>query len=205
MLLVKEHKGADISSKVSLRLIEFPKTYWRFILLVVVFGLGNSSNAFLIMQIKSHGLSLPVTIIIYAAYNLVAAIISYPAGALSDKLGRKPLLIAALSIFATTYAGFALSSSALVMGGLFILYGMFQGIFRVMGKAFATDFVLPDKRASAIGWYGTTTGLSNLIASIVAGLLWDKVGHPAVFLYGAATALVSISGFILLLPRSSHI
>jgi len=205
MLMVKEHKGADISSKVSLRLIEFPKTYWRFILLVVVFGLGNSSNAFLIMQIKSHGLSLPVTIIIYAAYNLVAAIISYPAGALSDKLGRKPLLIAALSIFATTYAGFALSSSALVMGGLFILYGMFQGIFRVMGKAFATDFVLPDKRASAIGWYGTTTGLSNLIASIVAGLLWDKVGHPAVFLYGAATALVSISGFILLLPRSSHI
>lgn len=201
ILLVKERRSAEIQSKISLRLKAFPKAYWQYLMLAALFSIGNSSNSFLILQLKSTGLSLTDTIIVYAFYNLVAAAISYPAGALSDRFGRKPLLIGALAIFAVTYAGFALSRSPVLIGALLISYGLFQGIFRAVGKAFAVDFVQPEMRASAIGWYGTAIGLSGLVASIVAGILWDKVGHPAVFIYGALFSVFGIIGFSIGLPR----
>jgi len=201
ILLVKEHRSAEIRSKVSLRIRAFPKAYRRYLILMALFGIGNSSNSFLILQLKSTGLSLTATIITYAFYNFVAAAISYPAGSLSDRFGRKPLLIGALMIFAITYAGFAFLQSTVLIGALLILYGLFQGIFRAVGKAYAVDFVQPGMRASAIGWYGTATGLANLVASIVAGLLWDKVGHAAVFIYGALFALIGIAGFLFALPH----
>ena len=82
---------------------------------------------------------------------------------------------------------------------------MFQGIFRADGKAFASDFVPEHLRASGVGWYSTTVGLLQLVASVVAGLLWDRIGHAAVFYYGATFALVGSSGLLLLIPpqRSS--
>ncbi|MBS1530588.1 MAG: MFS transporter, partial [Bacteroidetes bacterium] len=203
ILLVKERRSAEIRSKVSLRIKAFPKAYRRYLLLAALFGIGNSSNSFLILQLKSTGLSLIATIVIYTFYNFVAAAISYPAGSLSDRFGRKPLLISALIIFAITYTGFASLKSAALIGGLFILYGLFQGIFRAIGKAYAVDFVQPEMRASAIGWYGTAVGLSNLAASIVAGILWDKVGHPAVFVYGVIFAVIGIGAFIVALPRTN--
>ncbi|MGN6179261.1 MAG: MFS transporter [Mucilaginibacter sp.] len=205
ILLVKEHRSSAIRSKVSLRLSTFPKAYWRYLLLVALFGLGNSSNSFLILQLKSAGLSLTTTIIIYAFYNFVAAAISYPAGSLSDRFGRKPLLIGAVIVFAITYAGFAFSQSVILIGALLILYGLFQGIFRAVGKAYAVDFVKPEMRASAIGWYGTSIGLSNLVASIVAGILWDKVGHTAVFIYGAIFGIIGIIGFLFWLPNRINV
>ncbi|MBS1522170.1 MAG: MFS transporter [Bacteroidetes bacterium] len=197
ILLVEERRSAKIRSKVSLHLSTFPKAYTRYLWLAALFSIGNSSNSFLILQLKSTGVSLPLTIIIYAFYNFVAAIVSYPAGSLSDRVSRKSLLIGALTIFAVTYAGFASVKNTVLMGGLFILYGLFQGTFRAVGKACAVDFVEPELRASAIGWYGTAIGLSNLIASIIAGVLWDKVGHSAVFIYGASFACLSIIGFLL--------
>ena len=88
------------------------------------------------------------------------------------------------------------------IGVLFILYGLFQGIFRSVGKAYTVDFVRPELRAGAIGWYGTATGLSNMVASIVAGVLWDKIGHSAVFIYGALFAFIGIIGFLFALPNT---
>lgn len=203
ILLVKEHRTGGIRSEVSLRLRAFPKMYWRYLLLVALFGIGNSSNSFLILQLKSTGLSLTATIIIYAFYNFAAAAISYPAGSLSDRFGRKSLLIGALAIFAITYAGFAFLQSAVLISALLISYGVYQGIFRAVGKAYAVDFVQPEMRASAVGWYGAATGLSGLVASIVAGILWDKVGHAAVFIYGALFAVIGIIGFLAGLPRKT--
>jgi MFS family permease len=85
----------------------------------------------------------------------------------------------------------------ILVAGLFVFYGLYQGIFRAVGKALASDFVPDRLRASAIGWYSATIGLLQLTASIVAGLLWDKVGHAAVFVYGATFAL---AGIVALLP-----
>ena len=135
-------------------------------------GIGNSSNAFLILQTKGIGASLTTTILIYAGFNLVAALISYPAGFLSDRFGRRVLLLLAMAIFFVTYLGFALTQHVVVIGVLFLFYGLFQGIFRSVGKALAGDYVSESLHASAIGWYSTTIGVFGLVASVVAGWLW---------------------------------
>jgi MFS family permease len=87
----------------------------------------------------------------------------------------------------------------LSIAALFIFYGLYQGIFRAVGKAFASDFVPEHLRASGVGWYSTTVGLLQLVASIVAGL-WDRIGHAAVFYYGAAFAVDGSIGLLLLIP-----
>jgi MFS family permease len=201
VLLVKEQQSAvTAAAKVDVNLRQFPKGYWKYLLVTALFGFGNSSNAFLILRTQDIGASLETTILIYAAFNLVAALISYPAGSLSDTLGRKNILLASFVIFLITYLGFALTQNIFLVAALFIFYGLFQGIFRSVGKAFASDFVPEHLRASAVGWYGTSVGLLQLIASVVAGLLWDRVGHAAVFYYGATFAGVGSIGVLLLIP-----
>ena len=203
--LVKEKRQKILSkSKIDLRISQFPKKYWRYLVVTCLFGIGNSSNAFLILEIRNKNVSLLNTILIYSFYNLVAALVSYPAGSLSDKFGRKPLLLISFAIFFLSYAGFAFSSSVFLLGFLFISYGLFQGIFRASGKSYAADFVPAHLRASGIGWYSTVVGLSGLIASIVAGQLWDKISHTAVFIYGAALSVVGIISLIILVPNTLH-
>jgi len=205
IFLVKEKK--DITpgkTKIELSIHQFPGAYWKYLLVTCLFGLGNSSNAFLILSIREKGVSLLNTILIYSFYNLVAALISYPAGSLSDKFGRKPILLISFIIFFISYTGFALSLNVFLVGFLFVAYGLFQGIFRATGKSYASDFVPQYLRASSIGWYSSVVGLSGLIASLVAGRLWDNVSHSAVFIYGAVSALVGILFLILLVPNKSH-
>lgn len=191
ILLIRESSATvNVKVKLDVNFRQFPKAYWKYLFVVALFGIGNSSNSFLILQTKSVGVSLEGTILIYALFNLIAALISYPSGFLSDKLGRKTILLIAFLIFLTTYLGFALTQNMVVIALLFVFYGLYQGIFRSVGKAFATDFVPPKLRASGVGWYTTTVGLSGLFASIVAGQLWDRVNHPAVFMYGAVFAVI---------------
>jgi MFS family permease len=201
LLLVKErHAAVTAKARIDVSLRQFPKDYWKYLLVTALFGLGNSSNAFLILRTRDIGVSLETTILIYAAFNLVAALISYPAGALSDTWGRRDILLASFVVFLIAYLGFALTRNVLLVAALFVFYGLYQGIFRAVGKSFASDFVPEQLRASAVGWYNTTVGLLQLVASVVAGLLWDRIGHAAVFYYGAAFAAVGSIGLLLLIP-----
>lgn len=201
LLLVKEqHAAVTAKAKIDVSLRQFPMGYWKYLLVTALFGLGNSSNAFLILRTQDIGASLETTILIYAAFNLVAALISYPAGSLSDTWGRKNILLASFVIFLIAYLGFALTRNVLLVAALFVFYGLYQGIFRAVGKSFASDFVPEQLRASAVGWYNTTVGLLQLVASVVAGLLWDRIGHAAVFYYGAIFAVVGSIGLLLLIP-----
>ena len=203
VLLVKERQVAVAAkSKIDISLRQFPKAYWKYLLATALFGIGNSSNAFLILRVQDIGASLERTILIYAGFNLVAALISYPAGSLSDKWGRKNILLASFLIFLIAYLGFALTQNVFLIAGLFVFYGLYEGIFRAAGKAYAADFVPEHVRASGIGWYSTTVGLLQLVASVVAGLLWDRIGHTAVFYYGAVFAAVGSVGLFLLVPEN---
>ena len=201
VLLVKEQRAVvGAKSKIDISLRQFPKSYWKYLSATALFGLGNASNAFLILRTQDIGASLETTILIYAGFNLVAALISYPAGLLSDKWGRRNVLLGSFVIFLIGYLGFALTQSVALIAAFFIFYGLYQGIFRAVGKAFASDFVPDELRASGIGWYNTTVGLLQLVASVVAGLLWDHIGHVAVFYYGAIFAALGIVGLLLLVP-----
>jgi len=201
VLLVEERPVAvTAKSKIDVNPTRFPKAYWRYMLVTALFGIGNSSNAFLILQTKDMGASLTTTILIYAAFNLVAALISYPAGFLSDKLGRRNILALAFAIFLVTYLGFALTRNIALISLLFIFYGLYQGIFRSVGKALASDHVPPQLRASGVGWYNTVVGLSGLVASLIAGWLWDQAGHETVFFFGAAFAVVGGIALLTLVP-----
>ncbi|MGO8732696.1 MAG: MFS transporter [Terriglobia bacterium] len=201
VLLVQEQPvPVTTKSKIDVNLWQFPKLYWKYLLVTALFGIGNSSTSFLILQTKGIGASLKVTILIYAGFNLVAALVSYPAGSLSDTWGRKSVLLVSFIIFFIAYLGFARAKSIVLIGILFVFYGSFQGMFRAVGKAFAADFVPEHLRASGVGWYSTTIGLLGLVANLVAGLLWDRIGHAAVFYYGATFAVVGSVGLLVLIP-----
>ncbi|MGJ0505534.1 MAG: MFS transporter [Methylocystis sp.] len=201
VLLVTEGPAATAAkSKIDASIWRFPKSYWTYLLVTALFNLGNSSNSFLILRTQDFGVSLEATILIYAGFNLIAALISYPAGALSDRFGRKNVLLASFIVFGVAYLGFALATNILMVAGLFVFYGLYEGVFRSVGKAFASDFVPEHLRAGGIGWFSTTVGLLQLIASLVAGFLWDKVGHAAVFYYGVASAVLGSLALLLLIP-----
>lgn len=186
VLLVKErHAAFAAKSRIDISLARFPTTYWKYLGATALFGIGNSSNSFLILRTRDIGISLEQTILIYAGFNLVAALISYPAGSLSDQCGRRNLLLASFVIFLIAYLGFALTQNVLLIAGLFVFYGLYQGIFR------------------AVGWYSTSVGFLDLFASVVAGLFWDRIGHVAVFYYGAFFALIGSIGLVLMVPRAS--
>jgi MFS family permease len=205
VLLVKERPAATAAkARIDVGLRQFPAVYWKYLLVTALFGLGNSSNAFLILRTQDIGVSLESTILIYAAFNLVAALASYPAGSLSDRWGGKSVLLASFIIFLIGYLSFALSRNALLIGALFAFYGLFQGISRTAGKALASSFVPDRLRASGIGWYNTTVGVLQLVASLVAGALWDHVSHPAVFYYGAVFAAVGAFALWVLIPGGHH-
>lgn len=201
LLVAERPRMVAAKSKIDVSLRRFPRDYWKYLLVTALFGLGASSTAFLILRTQDIGTSLETTILIYAVFNLVAALISYPAGSLSDRWGRKNILLASFVIFLLAYLGFAFAQDIRIIAVLFVFYGLHQGIFRAVGKAFASDFVPEHLRASGVGWYSTTVGLMQLVASIVAGVLWDHVGHKSVFLYGAVFALLGIVGLLALLPR----
>lgn len=205
VLLVKErHATVTAKSKIDVNFRQFPKAYWKYLLVTAFFGIGNSSNSFLILQTKGIGASFEATILIYAGFNLVAALISYPAGSFSDKWGRRRVLLLAFAIFFVAYFGFARAQNVMLIGILFVFYGLFQGIFRSVGKAFASDFVPAKLRASGVGGYNTAVGLLGLVANLVAGLLWDRVSHAAVFYYGAVFALVGIIALLILIPGGQY-
>jgi MFS family permease len=176
----------------------FSLAWRRYLLATALFGLGKSGNAFLILRANELGLSLIDTILVYAGYNLLAALISYPAGALSDRFGRRNLVIAALCIFAVSYCGFALSRSPLVVSALFVLLGAHQGVYRTAGKALASDLSPPALRAGGIGWFSAVGGLCALVAALVAGQLWDHHLRGVVFVIGAVGAAAGAAALALL-------
>jgi len=107
----------------------------------------------------------------------------------------------AFVIFLIVYAGFGLTTNIFVIAILFALYGVFEGVFRAVGKALATDFVPAELRASGIGWYSATVGLSGLAASVIGGELWTRVSPQATFLYGACSAAVGSVALLLLVSN----
>jgi MFS family permease len=205
VLLVRERTEPGLNAPAHWpRLSRLPPAYWRYLAATAIFGVGNSSNAFLILRTRETGASLYATILVYAAFNLVAALISYPAGAFSDRRGRGGLLLGAFAVFALAYVGFAVTGRFAVVAVLFVFYGLYQGIFRAVGKSLAADLVPANMRATGIGCYNATNGMLQLMASVVAGLLWDHASHAAVFWFGGFWACCGGIAFLVCMRPALH-
>ncbi|HXI18430.1 MAG TPA: MFS transporter [Chloroflexota bacterium] len=162
-----------------------------------VFSLGNSSDAFLILRAQDVGMPVAVIPLAYFAFNTLYAVFATPAGILSDRIGRRPLLATGFAVFALVYAGFAVAPSAIAAGGLFLVYGLYYALTDGVARALVADLVPSSLRATAMGTFSTATGLALLPASVIAGVLWQSVGPWAPFAYGAVTA--SLAALLLLL------
>ena len=173
------------------------RPYRRFLLIVTLFTLGNSADAFLVLRAQERGLSVLGTLALLVGFNLVYALVSGPASALSDKIGRRRFLIAGWLLYAALYAGFALAQTAGQIGLLFVLYGVYYGLTEGSAKALVADLVRPQQRGAAYGYFNAAIGVTALPASLLAGLLWQGAGGwsgwgaPAPFALGAALALAA--------------
>jgi len=203
LALVREPcpKAAKKTSPPKITLAGLDPRFRLFLLASLIFALGNSSDVFLILRAKQLGLSTTAVVLAYVLYNFVYMGAALPAGIRSDKGSRRGVLVIGLLIFAAVYAGFALVTRSVFVWPLFAVYGLYFALTDGVTKALIVDLVPADRRATAIGTYGTVTGVAALIASIVAGLLWDRVSTSAPFILGAVGALVGAILLFLVLPR----
>lgn len=181
-----------------LRWSTLPQSFKVYLSAWLPFVLVNSSDVFLILRAKQLGFSTTAVVIVYTLYNLVYALASVPLGHLSDRVGRRHVLVGGMVIFALVYAGFSLATQTWHVVVLFSVYGLYIAATDGVGKAFAVDLVPRGLRATSIGLLGTLTGVGALVASVLAGVLWDAVGPQAPFIFGAIGALLSALLFALL-------
>lgn len=207
ILAVREPKPDPSRTPKSIRLSLAGTThlYRRVLVIAGVFGLANSANAFLILRARELGLDSGRAILAYALYNAVAALLAMPAGAASDRLGRRNLLIAGYTIYAGVYVGFAFAKEAWMIWPLFAIYGIFPALTDGVAKALAVDTAGTAGRATAIGIYSTVIGVTQIIASYAGGMLWDSAGSWATFYLGAGLASIAALLLLLLIPaRLQH-
>jgi MFS family permease len=167
------------------------RRFWTFLVIVFVFTLGNSTDAFLLLRAKDLGVPVAMAPILWAVLHLVKSVSNIPGGALSDRVGRRPALVAGWLAYAVVYLLFARATHAWEAWALFAGYGIYFGLTEGSQLALVADVVPADRRGSAYGWYYLAIGIGALPASLVFGAVWDRLGAPAAFLMGASLALVA--------------
>lgn len=174
----------------------FPKPLWHLIAAATLFSFGNSSDSFLILRSKELGLSFPQVVVAFALYNVVYALGAMPMGKLSDRIGRKPVVVAGWLVYAAVYLGFAAATSSAAPWVLLGVYGLYQALTEGVTKALIADVVPEAQRAGAIGLFYTATGVGQLAASLAAGALWHVRLYDgsimASFLIGAICAMAAV-------------
>ncbi len=165
-----------------------PRSYWLFVLATLLFTIGNSSDAFLSLRSQQLGVTVRDLLLVIVAFNIANAVVAWPIGALSDRIGRRALIALAWALYAFTYAGFAIAGAGEQVVALWLAYGVYYGINDAVGKALVADLAPQERRATAFGIINAVVGFALLPASLIAGLLWDAIAPAAPFWFGAACA-----------------
>jgi len=179
----------------------FDRDFKIFLLIITFFTLGNSSDAFIILRAENLGIRVGMIPIVYLLFNLVYSISATPAGIISDRIGRRKVIVAGLIVFGLVYLGFAFSTKAIHMWILFSIYGLYHGLTQGVLRAFASDLLPSSIRATGLGMFHTLTGIAVFPASLITGILWQAISPVAAFSYGAIMALLSAFLLITLLRR----
>jgi MFS family permease len=177
-----------------------PARFWGYLAVLLLFTLGNSSDAFILLRASQLGISAALLPIIWAMLNVVKSATNIPGGALSDRVGRVPLIVAGWLIFAAVYLAFGRATETWQAWALFAVYGTYFGLTEGVEKALVADLVPADKRGAGFGWYNLAIGLGALPASVIFGAVWDRWGPAAAFELGAALSAVAAVALIFVVP-----
>jgi len=188
-LLVRERRAAISKQRISLAVLKGP--FAGFLAVMLLFTLGNSSDAFLILRAQDVGVAVVMIPVVYALFNLVSALTAIPAGRLSDRIGRRRAITYGWAVYALTYLGFALAGHAWMIWVLYAFYGLFYALTEGAGKALVAELVPDANRGAAYGLYNASIGVMALPASLIAGVLWTRVSPAAPFAFGAAMAFLA--------------
>ena len=187
----KEKKPPSI--KISFK--QLPRNLKLFIFVASVFTIGNFGYAFLMLRTKM-GFTNDTAILFYLIFLIVSTILSIPAGILSDKFGRKPVILTGYFLFVIVCIFLLLYSTFYILLLCFVLYGVFSAMIEGVQRAYVVDLAPTDLKATALGTFHTATGLVALPGSLIGGLIWDKISPEATFFYGLVFALISIFIFV---------
>ncbi|MFB3884757.1 MAG: MFS transporter [Thermodesulfobacteriota bacterium] len=185
----KNHVSA--APPLSLHLKSWDKRFKYFLLIITLFTLGNSSDAFLLLRAKDLGIGIVSIPILWSMFHLSKTVFSIPGGTLSDRIGRRKVMIIAWAIYGLVYLGFGFASNAYHIWLLFFIYGIFYGFAEGTERAWVADLVEEAKRGTAYGAYHFFLGMATLPASLLMGLLWETVGIKWAFSFGAGMALIA--------------
>jgi MFS family permease len=188
---VADAEAAPAPTPASARTLSRP--FWTFTAAWAIFSLGNSADVFLLLRARDLGLSATAVVLAYALYNTLYSGLSWPLGNLSDRIGKRRVLALGLLLFAAVYAGFGLAASGAVVWPLMAVYGVYIAATDGVGKALVSDLSPPGHRATGQGMFKLVTGGASVVASLVAGVLWQAVAPGAVFALGAVAALLGLA------------
>lgn len=204
-----DNKKAHEIPKITLK--GLGKPFIVFLLIVGLFDLGNSSDAFLVLRAQERGMGVLNILLMLVIFNLVYTLVSTPAGSLSDKIGRRRLIIGGWIVYALIYLGFALAKTPTHIWMLYVAYGIYYGMAFGTAKAMVADLVPAEHRGTAYGTYNAILGIIDFPASLIAGLLWSGVGSwtgfgpSAPFYFGALMSILAVVLMILWGPKSSKV
>jgi MFS family permease len=176
--------------------------FWGYLAVVLVFTLGNSTDAFLLLRAQQLGVPIALAPILWAVLNFIKSATGTYGGGLSDQVGRKPLIVGGWVLYAAVYLAFGFASAAWQAWLLFAVYGVFYGMTEGTEKAMVVDIVPATRKGTALGWYNLAVGIGALPASLVFGAIWDRAGSRSAFEFGAILALIASAGMLFVRPRN---
>jgi MFS family permease len=162
-----------------------------YLIVVLLFTLGNSSNAFLLLKAKAVGFDDITVIVLYFIFNVTASALSLPLGRLSDRIGRKKLLVSGYLVFSVVYLGFAAAFNQPFMYLMFVLYGVYTAMTAGVERAFVAEIAPVELRGTMLGLQSTVAGIALLPASIITGALWNAFGDVVPFVFGAGLSFLA--------------
>ena len=187
---------------VKLSFADFDGNFKRFMGVIALFTLSNSTDAFLLLRAQQAGISPPVLPLLWMTLHFSKVCSSIVFGNWSDKVGRKKLIFAGWILYALVYAGFAFVASAWQAWSLFIIYGLFFGLTEGTEKAMVADMVEEEKRGTAFGLYNLAIGITVFPASLLFGLIWDRVNAQSAFLVSAGISILAALLLLTVRPRT---
>jgi MFS family permease len=170
---------------------EMPAGFQKFLIIILVFTLGNSTDAFLLLRVQQLGVPVMLLPMIWVVLHIVKMVSSIPGGIISDRIGRKKVIVTGYLVYALVYAGFGAANQQWHAWTLFALYGIYFGFTEGVEKALVADFAPMHLRGSAFGLYHLVVGAGALPASLLFGFLWQRFGSPIAFGMGAGLALLA--------------